>query len=182
MSPMNRKAQSTPGRERSASRIDYNPAGKWSVASVTARYAALRVQLGGTSDFALQPRVYTNPGGMTWIYNIMEGVADGVQRGDQACIELAIGYIEDNIMASYTGYIRERMARSLRRAPLSKSQQTRLANVFLSQLISGNLHKEYREYIRLFRTMGVADFRTTIEKQRASAKAYIRRAAERLLA
>jgi len=181
MSPMNRKARSTPDRERSASRIDYNPEGKWSVASVTARYAGLRVQLGG-DDFELKPRVYTNPGGMTWTYNIMESVADGVRRGDQACIELAIAYIEDNIMASYTGYIRERMARSLRRAPLSKSQQTRLATVFLSQLISGNLHKEYREYIRLFRTMGVADFRTTIEKQRASAKAYIRRAAERLLA
>jgi hypothetical protein len=163
-------------------RIDYNSEGKWSVTAVESRYTRLRTKLGNVTDFELKPRAYTNSRGMTWLYNIMESAVEGVRRGDPACIELSVEYIEDNVMGSYTGYIRERLARSLRHAELSNSQRTRLINVFLSQLARGYLHQEFREYSRLFKSLGIDDHRSNIGHALTSEQAYIRRAAERLLA
>ena len=119
--------------------------------------------------------------GATWIYSIMDAVADGIQLEDRACIELSVEYIKDNIMESTTGYIRERMARSLRHVTLSKDQKERLALSFMTQLEQQTLHKEFREYIRLFKTIGVEPYRKIIEKYLNSKKEFIRRAAEKLL-
>ena len=109
---------------------DYNPEGNWSLASVQKKYIELRNLLGSEDRFELVPKTYTNSGGITWIYNIMDTVADGVKLNDKACIELSIGYIEDNIMGTYTGYIRESMARSLKNATLTDLQKNRLIKVF----------------------------------------------------
>ena len=151
------------------------------MAAVVRRHSDLRTRLGGVRGFELVPRTYTNSGGMTWVYNIMESVVDGVRLGDQACIEISVEYIEDQVMGSCTGYIRERMARTLRHAQLSSSQRDRLARVFLFQLASGCLYKEFKEYIRLFKVIGVDEYRASIERFSTSPKAYIRRAAGRLL-
>jgi hypothetical protein len=119
---------------------------------------------------------------MTWIYNIMDAVTDGVQLGDGACIQLSIDYIEDNVMGSTTGYIRERMARALRRVELKEYQKRQLAKIFLEQLRHQCLHKEFKEYSRLFKRIGVEPYRKEIEKYASAQKQYIRRAAQRLLA
>ena len=161
--------------------INYNHHGKWSVDAVKQRYANLRIVLGGAEGFELEPRIYTNKGGMTWVYNIMDAVVDGVRLGDHACVELAIDYIEDNLMDSTTGYIRERMARALRRAELTEHQKKQLATTFLKQLEQATLHKEFKKYCRLFKTIGVAPYRARIEKCARSEKQYIRRAVQRLL-
>ena len=161
--------------------INYNHHGKWSVDAVKNRYANLRIVSGGAEGFELEPRTYTNKGGMTWIYNIMEAVVDGVQLGDKACVQLSIDYIDDNLMDSTTGYIRERMARALRRAELTEHQKRQLATTFLKQLEQESLHKEFKEYCRLFKTIGVEPYRARIEKCARSEKQYIRRAVQRLL-
>lgn len=162
--------------------INYNHQWKWSVEAVRQRYTELRTRLGGAEGFELTPRTYTNKQGITWTYNIMDAVADGVQLGDRACIQLAIDYIEDNILGSTTGYIRERMARSLRHADLEEHQKKQLASVFLMQLKQGNLRKEFKEYSRLFKTIGIEPYRKEIEKYASSQRQYIQRAARRLLA
>lgn len=161
--------------------INYNPQGKWSVEAVKQRYSELRILLGGAGGFELNPRTYTNKGGFTWIYNIMDAVTDGVQLGDNACIQLSIDYIKDNVMGSTTGYIRERMARALRHVELSENQKKQLARVFLQQLEHQNLHKEFKEYSRLFKKIGVEQYRNEIEKYTSSKKQYIQRAAQRIL-
>lgn len=99
--------------------------------------------LGVAIPYELEPRTHTNSNGMTWIYNIMESVADGVKNGEPACVELSVQYIEDNVMGSTTGYIRERMARRLRRANLNERQKARLSFVFMQQLRHEKLLKEY---------------------------------------
>lgn len=162
--------------------INYNHQGKWSVEAVKQRYSDLRILLGGVEGFELIPRNYTNRGGITWIYNIMDAVVDGVQLGDNACVQLSIDYITDNIMGSTTGYIRERMARALRHAELKEHQKKQLAEVFLNQLARRDLHKEFKEYSRLFKTIGIEPYRKEIEKYASSEKQYIQRAAQRLLA
>ena len=162
--------------------INYNSEGKWSLENVQERYRELRILLGGAEGFALEPRTYTNQKGAKWIYNIIDAVADGIQLEDNACIELAVDYINDNVMDSTTGYIRERIARSLRHVELTEDQKKRLASSFLMQLEHQDLHKEYKVYIRLFKTIGIEPYRKEIEKYLNSKKEFIQRAATKLLA
>jgi hypothetical protein len=162
-------------------KINYNHHEKWSVEAVKQRYSELRILLGGVEGFEPNPRQYTNKGGITWIYNIMDAIADGVQLGDNACIQLSIDYIQDNIMGSSTGYIRERIARALRHAELKEHQKKQLAEAFLHQLDHQNLHKEFKEYSRLFKTIGIEPYRKEIEKYSTSKKQYIQRAVKKLL-
>lgn len=163
-------------------RMDYNPSARWGVADVQDRYRALHRQLGGVDGFAPEPRCWTNAAGLTWVYNIMESVTDGVQLGDAACIELAVGYLEADLMHSGTGYLRERIARALRHAPLGDQQRERLRRLFVGQLRDGRMHKEYREYIRLFRRIGLGPYRAEIAVLAGTGQPdYVRRAAVRLL-
>lgn len=160
---------------------DYNPPGKWSVALVQQRYAQLCDKFGTIEGFELQCRTYTNYQGASWIYNIMQSVVDGLQLGCKACIELSVQYIEDSPMSPHSGYIRERMARALRHVDLSDSQKLRLSEIFMLQLKSHGLKKEFREYIRLFKIIGIEPYRKAIEKHRHSSYQYIDHAAQRLL-
>jgi hypothetical protein len=111
----------------------------------------------------------------------MQSVVDGMQLGDRVCVDLSIEYINDNVMHLTTGYIRARMARALRQVELSKSQKGLLARVFLRQLESEKIYQEFKEYIRLFKTIGVESYRDEFEKQLKSDKKYIVRAANKLL-
>tara|TARA_Y100000589_G_scaffold321902_1_gene353995 strand:+ start:1210 stop:1704 length:495 start_codon:yes stop_codon:yes gene_type:complete len=162
--------------------FNYNSSGNWSVDSVQERYRNLSLQLGGVAGFYPEPRKYTNQRGASWTYNVMESVVDGVQLGDCACIELSIEYIADSPMGSNTGYIRERMARALRHAELSDKQKARLAFIFINMLKTGKLYKEYREYIRLFKCIGINPYRPELCGLANSNKLYVRRAVEKLLA
>ena len=162
--------------------VNYNAEGKWSVDSVRARYRDLKYRFGGSDDFVLEPRTYANPVGITWVYNIMDTVADGVRIGDAACIELSIDYLKDNVMGSTTGYIRERMARALKQAELTNGQKQRLSEIFMTQLRHRRILMEFREYSRLFRRIGIEPYREEIESLRNAREAYIQRAVERLLA
>ncbi|MDO6544684.1 hypothetical protein [Photobacterium sanguinicancri] len=57
-------------------------------------------------------------------------IADGVSEGDEACIEIAIRYIELNYFGSYSGFIRERFARLLKSQKLTRKQAIRLKRHF----------------------------------------------------
>ena len=52
--------------------------------------------------YTFKKDTYTNTAGITWIYNNMDAVVDGVQLGDSACVQLSVDYINDNIMAPTT--------------------------------------------------------------------------------
>ena len=85
-------------------------------------------------------------------------------------------------MGSTTGYIRETLARKLRHIELTENQKETLANVFINQLKSGKILKEYKEYIRLFKSIGVHPYKKEIEPYMSSKQEYIKRAAKRLMA
>ena len=161
--------------------FSYNPAGKWSLESVQAEYRELARRFAVADGFELAPRTYSNSHG-TWIDSIMESVADGVRLGDGPSVELAVRYIEDDTWDSRSGYIRERMARALRHVALSDAQQARLARNFVDRLYYRRVRQEFREYIRLFRVIGVAPYRQELERLLTAKEAYIRRAVARLLA
>ncbi len=63
--------------------INYNPMGKWSAEAVKVRYSELSYTLGGGDGFEPYCKTFTNRGGFTWIYNIMESVPDRDRLGDK---------------------------------------------------------------------------------------------------
>lgn len=102
-----------------------------------------RRTLGGTYDlgYAGHPRAHQS----MW-YNL----ANGVRAGDAACIELAVRFIEDRFISSYSGFARAKVARALKHATLSRDQSMRLSSHFLGLLEKGDRTEEFSEYMRLW--------------------------------
>jgi hypothetical protein len=97
-------------------------------------------------------------------------IAEGVGSGDEACVELAVRFIELRFIGSYSGYVREKLARRLRRAVLTREQRSRLHDHFSRLLLDGERTKEYGPYFRLWRriitTEEIEELLKTIEKVR----------------
>lgn len=131
------------------------PAG-WYAEEVLVTHRAL----GGRFDLA--GPTATEPGAPHWLPErhpwlqyraILYRVADGVRAGDGACIELAVRYIELRYIGSYSGFIRERLARALKGADLSPTQAARLDRHFRKLLTERERTVEFREFFRLWRSI-----------------------------
>ena len=112
--------------------------------------------LGG--EVSIEIPVATEPGAPSWLpdrYNWLQyratlhKVSDGVSLKDEACIEIAIQYIELNYFGSYSGFIRERYARQLKSQHLSKKQMIRLDRHFQKLIDNNQCFQEFREYSKL---------------------------------
>lgn len=77
-------------------------------------------------------------------------LAEGVRAGDPACIELAVRYIALHYIGSYAGYLRARLARALKHAPLQESQRRALHEHFAALYLRGEYTHEFSEYLRLW--------------------------------
>lgn len=118
---------------------------KWSATGTAAQHAAL----GGRFDlgFSLDDLGPPHPGlHMAMWYRI----SDGVRAGDESCKELAVRFIEDRFISSYSGFARTRMARALKSAVLSADQKARLSRHFLALLEASDRTEEFPEYLRLW--------------------------------
>lgn len=80
-------------------------------------------------------------------------VSDGVREDDTACVELAIRYIELNYIGSYSGFIREKLARALKSATLSSSQANRLKKHFQMLVDIKECFEEFSEYKKLLKKL-----------------------------
>jgi len=121
-------------------------------------------RIGGNYDIS-GPEV-TEPGAPGWMperhqwlqyRETMYRVADGVRAQDQACVELAIRYIEMRYIGSYSGYIRSRLSRALKSAVLTNRQKQRLSDHFCGLLRSGEHTVDFREYFKLWRRIITED-------------------------
>ncbi len=77
-------------------------------------------------------------------------VGFGVRAGDLACVEIAIRFIELHHIGSYSGYVRARLARSLKSASLDDAQKRRLDRHFSGLILENEKTDEFREYARLW--------------------------------
>lgn len=102
----------------------------------------------------------TEPGAPCWLPERKEWlqyraalyeVVEGISTGDPACIELAIRFIELRYIGSYSGFIRERLARRLANAPLSSDQKSRLHHHFEKLVLDQERTEEFRAYVRVWR-------------------------------
>ncbi|HET6804971.1 MAG TPA: hypothetical protein VFH59_05940 [Frateuria sp.] len=78
-------------------------------------------------------------------------LAEGVRASDPACIELAVRYIQLHYIGSYAGYLRARLARALKHAPLQESQRRVLHQHFAALSLRGEHTHEFPEYLKLWR-------------------------------
>ena len=114
---------------------------RWSAQGLIAAHRAL----GGTFLLALSNDPARLSRRQHW-YRL----AEGVRAGDPACIALAIDFIEDRFIASYSGFARTRLANALRSAVLTGEQKERLSAHFLDMLERGDRSEEFSAYLRLW--------------------------------
>ena len=77
-------------------------------------------------------------------------VADGVRAHDAACVEIAIRYICLRHIGSKSGFIRGKLARSLKTAVLTDEQKKRLNRHFLEIVRQRDYTQEFHEYSKLW--------------------------------
>lgn len=119
----------------------------WSKPEIVAAHQSLN------GEFSIDIPEVTEPGAPSWLpdrYNWLQyratlhRVADGVRNGDLACIELAIRYIELNYFGSYSGFIKERLARALKNQSLSEKQNNRLKQQFKFLIATGSVSRNLK--------------------------------------
>ena len=127
------------------------PAG-WSKDELIEKY----LNLGGKAS--IEPDEASEPGAPSWLpdrHNWLQyratlyKIADGLHASDKVCIEFAVQYIELNYFGSYSGFIRERLARLLKGSKLNFKQAVRLKRHFQSLRNNKVFFQEFREYKKL---------------------------------
>lgn len=102
----------------------------------------------------------TEPGAPNWLperYHWLQyratlhEVANGIRAGDAACTELGVRYIELDYIGSYSGFIKERLARALKSTALSEEQIDRLQCHFQLLVDKNQCLQEYGEYKKLLK-------------------------------
>jgi len=142
--------------------IDYNGTGRWSQAAVLERYAAYarQMQVMPLRDLRVEPLVQ---GERSWIDPVMHNVIAGIEAGDRACIEIGVECIVENQWLRFGRTIKSSTARSLRRSELTPEQANRLRCQILQMLLDEHIPGHYRDYARLVRKIGLADWWPRLE-------------------
>jgi hypothetical protein len=154
--------------------LNYNGDGRWSVSSVQARYFEYCQRYG-----VLQPTVPTpqehEEGQRRWIYPVMDAVIEGIHRGDKASIALGLDFIEEDAHFPFGKTLKSNTARALRRSSLTPEQVERVRNRVTSLLLAGQIRHEFREYAKLFRKVGIAEYWPRIERGAPITNPYVKR-------
>jgi len=126
---------------RSAAKImvlhDYNGSGRWTRAAILSRYRELVRCLDVATPSDLQPLEVIFADNRR-VYPVMDRVIEGIARGDTACIELGVEFIEEDQPFPFGRLLKSNAARALRRAELTPSQRERVRQRVIEMLIAGN--------------------------------------------
>jgi hypothetical protein len=136
---------------------DYNGAGRWTRAAIQSRYGELARLLGVATASDLQPQEVISADNR-WVYPVMVRVIEGIARGDAACVELGVEFVGEDQPFPFGRMLKSNAARALRRAELTPSQRERVRQRVVEMLIAGNTPREYREYAKLVRKIGLGDW------------------------
>lgn len=93
--------------------------------------------------------------GVRFVYPVMDAVIDGIERGDAACIELGVEFVESDHKLPFGRLLHSNAARSLRRATLTLEQAARLRSRILGMLVAGHVPHEFKQYAKLLRRVGL---------------------------
>lgn len=143
--------------------IDYNGEGFWSVDEVLKRYAEYTRRFGITQPTELTPLVHST-GESKWIYPVMDRVIEGIEAGDLACAELGVEFIETNDSFAFGRILKSNVARALRRTTLTEVQKERIRRRVVEMLEAGYLPREFRQYAKLARKLGLREWLPRIKQ------------------
>lgn len=144
--------------------IDYNGTGLWSPDAVLQRYKLYARRNNVVSPRQLDPLVHEAEG-QHWIYPVIEHVIRGIEEGDPACAEIGVEFIEESASFSFGRILKANVARALRRAPLTVEQQERIRKRVVEMLCTGYLPREFRQYAKLARKIGLGDWLSRVERE-----------------
>ncbi len=153
---------------------DYNGTGRWSADSVLERYRSYAQEIGTLLDKNLAPEKHTE-GSVTWIYPIMDEVIAAIGRADKACIAIGIEFIEEDQHFPFGRILKSNTARALRRAELSPEQVERVRERVVRMLLAGSVPREFKEYSKLLRRIGLGSWWPAIEQQIDRENPYVMR-------
>jgi hypothetical protein len=154
--------------------IDYNGTGFWSVEQVLTRYLDYVKKYKIHEPRDLSPLLHSN-GDKRWIYPVMDRVIEGIEAGDLACAEIGIEFIEEDQSFSFGVILKSNTARALRRISLTEDQKERIRKRVIAMLIAGYLPREYREYAKLARKIGLGQWLNELQSQLISDNPWVNR-------
>ncbi|HLJ30726.1 MAG TPA: hypothetical protein VKY85_28740 [Candidatus Angelobacter sp.] len=143
---MKKHAHSPHMRAEGETLRNYNGVLRWSVASVQGRYLQYCRTFGLKEFQTSQPREHVE-GKVRWIYPIMESIIEGITRGDRACAEIGIEFIEEDEHFVFGRILKSNTARALRRFELSEDQKDRLRTRIATMLLDGYVPHECKRSV-----------------------------------
>jgi len=157
---------------------DFNGDGKWSRDAILQRYSEYCKELGipemdlspaehegttwGRGPGAGEPWVL-GPQPTRWVYPVMTKVIDGIKLGDEACKMIGIEFIEEDQRFTFGILLKSKTARMLRQTTLSEEQKARVRKRVIEMLLAGHVWREFREYAKLLKKIGVGEYRDELE-------------------
>ena len=133
--------------------VDYNGVGIWFAEAIQKRYTTYADALRATPS-RLRLRRHTE-NGRTWVYPLMEQIISLIEAGDEPAIEIGIEFIQEDDYFVFGAILKSKTARALRRASLTSKQQTRIREQLVGMMLSAQVPREWREYKRLLRHVGL---------------------------
>lgn len=154
--------------------IDYNGTGRWTLDAIRERYAehARRFRVRAPTD--LKPREHSD-GVARWVYPVMEQVIAGIEAGDPACVELGVEFIEEDQKFPFGRILKSNTARALRRASLDAGQVERIRARVIGMLVAGHVAREFREYSKLLRKVGLGSRWNSVRERLDHSNPYVMR-------
>lgn len=154
--------------------IDYNGAGRWSLQAIQERYILYARRLKVSPLLNLTPQIHED-GRRRRVYPVMDEVIAGIEQGDKACIEIGVEFIEEDERFPFGKILKSNTARALRRSTLSSVQIERVRKRVVHMLIVEHVPREYREYAKLLRKVGLGDWWLSIEERANRNNPYVMR-------
>jgi hypothetical protein len=143
---------------------DYNGVGLWSRDAIVERYRSYCRTHGIPQPTDLSPLEHTE-GDVKWVYPVMNKVIPLIERGDPAAVALGVEFVEEDQFMSFGRILKANTARALRRTKLSPEQVERLRQRIIGLLLAGTIRREFREYAKLLRHIGLGHWWPELERR-----------------
>lgn len=141
---------------------DYNGIGRWSRDAIMRRYAEYVRRFRVKLPADLTPLEHTH-GTTRWVYPVMDEVIKAIKADDAAAIQIGIEFIGEDQTFPFGKILKSNTARALRRATLTPGQVESIQRRVIQMLLSGRLPREYEDYAKLLRKLGVGPLWAQVE-------------------
>ena len=153
--------------------INYNGNGFWSIEAVLKRYADYARRF-AVAPRDLTPLIHSSDQGK-WIYPVMDQVIEGIEQGDLACAEIGVEFIEESASFTFGRILKSNTARALRRTTLTDEQKERIRKRVVEMLEAKYLPREFRQYAKLVRKIGLGEWLPRVNEQAELADPWVQR-------